>query len=379
MAGNPKEPYGPASQAHYADPGYQDDGERRYPLDSEEHCKAAWSYINQVDNAAKYSPAELARIKRRIKAAGRRYGIQFADDGGAASQSRALPSLYVRAFPLEDIHIRSGGDGRTVEAYAAVFGIPAQVRDQDGEYEEELDPALFRKTLADMAPAGSRSQWRVGVFYNHGMTLHGTPSERASLPLGVPLDIKTDRRGLLTVTRYNRSSLADDVLDGIRDGSIPGYSFTGSFLRSTPGVPRGGFRRSRAGTLQRVRRLEATLREYGPTPLPVYADAAVVGVRAAILRQFLADGMTPDEAVALATNSTLHGEPPDRSTHPAAGPRGNAALGNSRAASEEPRADAHSARSAVAWANTRADIRSRIGVRNHGQEEEERGTARAAR
>lgn len=63
---DPKEPYG---DVKYADPGYQEDGKKRYPLDSEEHCRAAWSYINMPKNARKYNPDELAQIKGRIKAA----------------------------------------------------------------------------------------------------------------------------------------------------------------------------------------------------------------------------------------------------------------------------------------------------------------------
>jgi hypothetical protein len=46
---------------------------------------------------------------------------------------------YTRSFSLEDISVRSGGDGRTVEAYATVFNTPAEVRDQDGEYIEVID------------------------------------------------------------------------------------------------------------------------------------------------------------------------------------------------------------------------------------------------
>jgi peptidoglycan hydrolase-like protein with peptidoglycan-binding domain len=83
-------PYGPKSQVEYADPGYQSDGKARYPLDSEEHCRAAWSYINQTDNAAKYTPDQLARIKAGIKAAGKKYGIDFADKMSAAAESPVL-------------------------------------------------------------------------------------------------------------------------------------------------------------------------------------------------------------------------------------------------------------------------------------------------
>lgn len=78
-------PYGPKSQVTYADPGYQSDGKARYPLDSEDHCRAAWSYINQADNAAMYTSAQLSAIKSRIKAAGRKYGITFSEDVKAAA------------------------------------------------------------------------------------------------------------------------------------------------------------------------------------------------------------------------------------------------------------------------------------------------------
>jgi HK97 family phage prohead protease len=75
-----KTPYGPKSQVSYADPGYQSDKVARYPIDSAEHVKAAWSYVNQQGNASKYTAEQLAAIKGRIKAAAKKYGIQIADD-----------------------------------------------------------------------------------------------------------------------------------------------------------------------------------------------------------------------------------------------------------------------------------------------------------
>jgi len=53
----------------YADPGYQPDGERRYPLDTEAHIRAAWDYIHQPANEARYTPAQLAHVRARIIAA----------------------------------------------------------------------------------------------------------------------------------------------------------------------------------------------------------------------------------------------------------------------------------------------------------------------
>lgn len=180
--------------------------------------------------------------------------------------------LYSRVFALDDIQIRAGGDGRTVTAYAAVFDSPTHIVDQDGEYDEQIARTSFDKTLQERSG-------RIGVFYNHAKTLHGTPSERGSVPLGTPLEIRPDGRGLLTVTRYNKTPLADDVLESIRNGDITGQSFTGRFIKSDPRGPYLPDRSTGSRTL--VTRQEIALIEYGPTPIPAYSDAAILGVRAA--------------------------------------------------------------------------------------------------
>ena len=69
-----KTPYGGVT---YADSGYQKDGVKRYPIDTEEHVRAAWSYINQRDNASKYSIDQLANIKDKIRAAAKKFGIEI--------------------------------------------------------------------------------------------------------------------------------------------------------------------------------------------------------------------------------------------------------------------------------------------------------------
>lgn len=200
-----------------------------------------------------------------------------------------MSQLFVRSFALEDIAIRSGGDGRTVEAYAAVFGVPAEIQDGQGHYNEVIDPTAFNRTIANNAG-------KVGVFYNHGLNLYGSPSDIGSVPIGTPIEIEADSRGLRTVTRYNKTPLAESVLESIRNGDITAQSFTGRLIRSSPGKPpHGGYRAGRSGLIT-VTRHELGLQEYGPTPMPAYQQAAIVGVRAA-LRQELRDllSTTPDE------------------------------------------------------------------------------------
>lgn len=64
--GDGKQPYG---DVEYADPGYQSDGKKRYPIDTEDHIRAAWNYINKPKNQEPYTDEQVKRIKARIVAA----------------------------------------------------------------------------------------------------------------------------------------------------------------------------------------------------------------------------------------------------------------------------------------------------------------------
>jgi len=75
--GDGKKPYG---DVEYADPGYQEDKKKRYPIDTEDHCRAAWSYINKEENASKYSSGDLSKIKARIKSAAKEHGIEISEE-----------------------------------------------------------------------------------------------------------------------------------------------------------------------------------------------------------------------------------------------------------------------------------------------------------
>lgn len=92
-AADSSKPYG---DVKYADPGYQSDKKKRYPLDTAEHVKAAWSYINQAGNASKYTLAQLKRIKGRIKAAAKKFGIKISDSASAsrAGQTRRVSMAF---------------------------------------------------------------------------------------------------------------------------------------------------------------------------------------------------------------------------------------------------------------------------------------------
>jgi HK97 family phage prohead protease len=300
----------------YGDVTYADPKNGKYPLDTEAHVRAAWSYINMPKNAAQYplNGVTLSAVKAKIRAAMDKLGADVADDS-KASASRAEP-VYFRTYELEDIHIvrAAQGDstGRLVEAYATAFNAPAEISDFEGHYLEEIDPAAFNKVLADIGR--SRAGFgKVKVMYNHGMTIHGTPSERGSMPIATPVDIRPEARGLLTLARYSDTPFADEVLENIRNGSITAQSFTGRIVRSDPQLRPGDRHRPRGGQLTRVRRTELGLKEFGPTPFEAYSGAEILGVRMTAPgtwepEQEQDTGTSPDEEAAAGEPLTPDGE-----------------------------------------------------------------------
>ena len=77
-----EQPYG---DVEYADPGYQADRKKRYPIDTEGHIRAAWNFINRPSNAQRYRPAELTQIKARIVAA---WKAKIDNDGPPSAEDR---------------------------------------------------------------------------------------------------------------------------------------------------------------------------------------------------------------------------------------------------------------------------------------------------
>ncbi len=64
----------------YGDVEFADPPNKKYPIDSPEHVRAAWSYINHQDNAAKYNAEEVKTIKERIWRAAKRHDVEISEE-----------------------------------------------------------------------------------------------------------------------------------------------------------------------------------------------------------------------------------------------------------------------------------------------------------
>lgn len=91
-------PYGAVA---YADPGYQADKKARYPIDTKAHAKAAWSYVNQADNAKAYTAAQLKRVKARIVKALKKFGVSVAAEGWTVDSAVRVDEAVAECYPMD--------------------------------------------------------------------------------------------------------------------------------------------------------------------------------------------------------------------------------------------------------------------------------------
>ncbi len=218
-----------------------------------------------------------------------------------------MSKLYIeRSVPLADFEI-SRSDGRTVTAYAATFDHAYPVADHDGEYDEVINRTAFNRELG-------RGFAHVSVMFHHGMTAFGTPSSGDnSRPVGTPIDIRADGKGLLTVTRYAKTALGDEMLELIRSEALRFQSFRG------PVYDKSVVRRA-AGGGRLIERTALGLTEYGPTMFPANQQAAILAVRSTALAEQIA--AMPEEArealarliISPTPQDTPHGEAQEPAT-----------------------------------------------------------------
>lgn len=172
-----------------------------------------------------------------------------------------------RACELADCTVRSDGSGRVVEAYVAHFNPGGEeIRDAEGHYKEFQSATSFAKTLAER---GTSYQ----VLFNHGRTFDMKTDGALMMPIGKPLEVRSDDYGVWSATEFLENPLADGTLDAIKKGAIRGYSYSGAFIKSIRRPP------PTRGELPQIHRSEIAMREYGPVLFPAYAGALITGTR----------------------------------------------------------------------------------------------------
>lgn len=185
----------------YGDVAFADEKNKKYPIDTEEHIRAAWNYIHKKKNAAEYSAEDLSAVKAKIVAA---WKDKIDPEGPPASQKRMAGTLHLNAQQ------------------------PSEYRDYVLEVDERAKHDDDRRVTVAFSS-------ETPVFGRSGMEVldHGNGADFSHLNNGAPLLFNhnpwmqigvvekawkgADRKGRATV-RFSRNADADAIYQDVKDG-----------------------------------------------------------------------------------------------------------------------------------------------------------------
>jgi HK97 family phage prohead protease len=181
------------------------------------------------------------------------------------------------------------GDGRTLEGYAATFGAATRIRSWEGDFDEEIAPGAFRKTLKKRKPV---------MQYDHGRD-----ARTGTVPIGSIEELSEDEHGLHVRARLFDNPAVEPVRQAIEGNAITGMSFRFEVAReqwtdkdgkkiADDELQRLLWEPGDRGPIKRTIVEVDPLYELGPVAFPAYASTSV-GVRSLIAQ------LDPDEHRAL--------------------------------------------------------------------------------
>ncbi len=135
----------------YGDVKFADAKNKKYPIDTAKHIRAAWNYINKAKNAAKYDAEDLKSIKGKIIAAWK----EKIDQDGPPSAAEKSVGADPRVRPAEGAHTGAPlqKDLYTVSFFAQLIeSLSDMASSIDWEAAQEMDdsplPGQFQDWLA---------------------------------------------------------------------------------------------------------------------------------------------------------------------------------------------------------------------------------------
>jgi phage head maturation protease len=262
----------------YGDVAYADPQNGKYPIDTEAHARAAWSYINMPKNQEAYSAEQLALVKGRIKAACKKFGINVEEDSAPSQRAEDNPEDPVRGTVEERAAALDAVDfaERIISVIAVPYEQPTPVEYRGERWREVFTRGAFKGIETHKRSIPVASVLRAPAFDHVDGHLVGKVSDV----------FPNHSDGLRLDTRISDTPAGDETLKLASDGVLhPSVGF----------VARGGDHRlDRVTMTRRVNR--AFLDHLSFVPTPAYSGAKVIGVRAAapeVLTERMSPAVTP--------------------------------------------------------------------------------------
>lgn len=164
-----------------------------------------------------------------------------------------MTQLEARAYEAE---IEPSGDGRSLHGYVAVFNSRARIPDRGGDFEEEIKPGAFDRSLRENGVPVL--QWD-----------HGKDPRVGTVPIGKWTEMRRDGKGYRVAGRLFDNPVVEPVRQAIANEAVTGLSFRFK-------VGKNGDRwERRHGGMDLRHVLDADVHEAGPVVFPAYAQAKV--------------------------------------------------------------------------------------------------------
>lgn len=136
--------------------------------------------------------------------------------------------------------------------HASIFGVP-----DDGLPPDVIERGAFSKTIAEWGPLG-KNRIKVLALHRHDW-----------LPIGRPLELREDERGLYVRAKISDTSIGRDVLTLLRDGVLTELSIGFDAVKAEPPTPSRPYR-----VLREVR-----LWELSPVTWALHPQATIEAVK----------------------------------------------------------------------------------------------------
>lgn len=202
----------------YGNVEYADPKNKKYPLDTAKHIKAAWSYIHMPKNAAKYSSEDASAIKAKIAAAWK----DKIDGSGPPEAEKVLADMADRLAKNANAPVLAAAISALIDfkpelekglwAVAQFAGLLEQLACMaDGvDWEEEYEgddstlPAQMRAALKPLAQA-----FLAMAEEETDEALHGQLNDDAALELAAKGDLAKAGRKHTKAMRAHRNAIRE--------------------------------------------------------------------------------------------------------------------------------------------------------------------------
>jgi Mu-like prophage I protein len=207
-------------KSKYGDVKFADEKNKKYPLDTEAHVRAALSYWGMPKNRAKYSSEDQKTIGGKIRAAAKRLGIGVSDDGDGEGKTESslvyAASIDLQGQTPEEIVYMPKGEAITIKPKSHGREVKVKV---DASAAEVLQTALEKRLSDQIQPyAGYDHDGKAASFH---------PKEfRWDDERGVILAVDWTEGGKQDVTGRNYSYFSPTFMLS-KSGKVAGLPDTG--------------------------------------------------------------------------------------------------------------------------------------------------------